>query len=104
MSAQAAEVDAVFDAVEQIITSRLTKLRRQYERATAKGLQPHMVVANKAERVEYVRNSLREVRAQVLELADAAAYALRTRDDAGALSDTAEHNLREALADLGRVP
>jgi len=34
----------------------------------------------------------------VAELIDAAKYALRTRDDAGALSDTAEHNLRAALA------
>ena len=32
------------------------------------------------------------------ELIDAASYALNTRDDAGALSDTAEHNLRAALA------
>lgn len=37
------------------------------------------------------------------ELADAADYALRTRDDSGALSDTAEHNLRGALADYAAL-
>lgn len=39
-----------------------------------------------------------EARAAVAELIDAAKYALGTRDDAGALGDTAEHNLRAALA------
>lgn len=36
--------------------------------------------------------------AALRELVDAAAYALRTRDESGALSSTAEHNLTEALA------
>ena len=43
-------------------------------------------------------------RAAVAELIDAAAYALRTRDDAGALSDTAEYILRAALASCGVAP
>lgn len=52
---------------------------------------------------EYERNltelTTRRARdAEVAELVDAAAFALRTRDDAGALGDTAEFNLRAALA------
>lgn len=46
-------------------------------------------------------DDVKSARAAVAELIDAAAYALRTRDEAGALSETAEHNLREALADCG---
>jgi hypothetical protein len=45
-----------------------------------------------------------EARAAVAELLGAAAYALRHRDDAGALSDTAEHNLTEAIRGCGVAP
>ena len=37
----------------------------------------------------------------VMELVDAAAYAMRTRDDSGNLSDTGEYNLRAALVPFG---
>jgi hypothetical protein len=40
----------------------------------------------------------------VAELVDAVRYALRTRDDAGSLSDTAEHNLRVALSPFEPEP
>lgn len=48
-----------------------------------------------------VQKAIEDADAAVAELIDAVAYALRTRDEAGALSDTAEHNLRAALADCG---
>lgn len=43
---------------------------------------------------------IRAALALMAELIDAVEYALRTRDEAGALSDTAEHNLRAALAEV----
>ncbi len=43
-------------------------------------------------------NNVKQARAAVAELIAAVDYALNTRDDAGALNSTAEHNLYAALA------
>ncbi len=43
------------------------------------------------------RELAQRVVGDVEELIDAVAYALRTRDEAGALNSTAEHNLCEAM-------
>ena len=108
MSAQLTDADAVLDAVEQIITGRLTKLRREYERSLAKGVQPHMVVANKAERIEYVRDSLREVRAALAELTAAANLAAEWIDEArvrkGLPTAITLPRLNAALARIGAKP
>lgn len=44
------------------------------------------------------KQAIERVRDDVAELADAADYALRTKNDADGLSDTAIHNLYAALA------
>lgn len=98
---EAVDVLAVLDAAITVTSARLTEKRREFDRTVLRGKEPHEMLVIKIERAEYIRAQLRDARDAVAELLDAAAYALRTRDEAGALTSTADYNLHAALALIG---